>query len=143
MTQFLFEWPIRVYYEDTDSGGVVYHSIYLNYMERARTEWLRSLGFEQHRLRRERGLVFAVSHIDVHFLAPARLDDALLITLTLAKRGGASLHLRQQILRMPERTPLIQADVRVVMLNENFKPTRLPQDILASSGFGGGGGGFG
>ncbi|MBF0145243.1 MAG: tol-pal system-associated acyl-CoA thioesterase [Magnetococcales bacterium] len=129
-----FAWPIRVYYEDTDSGGVVYHSVYLNFMERARTEWLRSLGFDQSALARDRGLVFAVSRIQVHFLAPARMDDALLITLTLAKQGGASLHLHQQILHMPNRRPLVRAEVRIAMLNRAFKPVRFPPDLLQGKG---------
>ncbi|HIJ84854.1 MAG TPA: tol-pal system-associated acyl-CoA thioesterase [Magnetococcales bacterium] len=134
MNRHSFEWQARVYYEDTDSGGVVYHSVYLNYMERARTEWLRSLGFDQSRLARDRGLVFAVSRIQVHFLAPARMDDALLITLTLVKRGGASLHLHQHVLRTPDRALLIEASVRVATLNRDFKPTRLPPDIAARVG---------
>lgn len=125
-----FQWPIRVYYEDTDSGGVVYHSIYLNYLERARTEWLRSLGFNQSQLARDRGLVFAVSRIECTFLAPARMDDQLMITLTLAKRGGASLHLQQHIHRIPDQALLLEARVRIGMLNGNFKPARLPADIL-------------
>ncbi|MBF0132724.1 MAG: tol-pal system-associated acyl-CoA thioesterase [Magnetococcales bacterium] len=125
-----FEWPVRVYYEDTDSGGVVYHSIYLNYLERARTEWLRSMGFDQSVLARERGLVFAVSRIQVHFLAPARMDDALMITLTLAKKSGASLQLQQQIQRLSDSSVLIRADVRIAMLNGEFRPTRIPPDLL-------------
>lgn len=125
-----FAWPVRVYYEDTDSGGVVYHSIYLNYLERARTEWLRSMGFDQSVLARERGLVFAVSRIQVHFLAPARMDDALMITLTLAKKGGASLQLQQQIQRLSDSSVLIRADVRIAVLNDEFRPTRLPPDLL-------------
>ncbi|MBF0140146.1 MAG: tol-pal system-associated acyl-CoA thioesterase [Magnetococcales bacterium] len=121
---------MRVYYEDTDSGGVVYHSIYLNYLERARTEWLRSLGFNQSQLSQDRGLVFAVSRIDVQFLSPARMDDQLMITLTLAKRGGASLHLQQTIHRVIDHALLLEARVRIAMLNRDFKPTRLPPDIL-------------
>ncbi|MBF0436174.1 MAG: tol-pal system-associated acyl-CoA thioesterase [Magnetococcales bacterium] len=121
---------MRVYYEDTDSGGVVYHSIYLNYLERARTEWLRSLGFNQSQLSQDRGLVFAVSRIDVQFLSPARMDDQLMITLTLAKRGGASLHLQQIIHRVIDHALLLEARVRIAMLNRDFKPTRLPPDIL-------------
>ncbi|MEO5326619.1 MAG: tol-pal system-associated acyl-CoA thioesterase [Magnetococcus sp. THC-1_WYH] len=130
MKPHVFEWPVRVYYEDTDSGGVVYHSIYLNYLERARTEWLRSMGFDQSVLARERGLVFAVSRIQVHFLAPARMDDALMITLTLAKKGGASLQLQQQIQRLSDSSVLIRADVRIAMLNGEFRPTRIPPDLL-------------
>ncbi|MBF0108455.1 MAG: tol-pal system-associated acyl-CoA thioesterase [Magnetococcales bacterium] len=126
----VFEWPVRVYYEDTDSGGVVYHSVYLNFMERARTEWLRSLGFDQSRLARERGLVFAVSRLSVHFLAPARMDDLLLITLTLAKRGGASLNLQQRIVHQSMHRPLIQAEVRIGLLDRAFKPVRLPNDLV-------------
>ena len=77
MTKDAFFWPIRVYYEETDAGGVVYHSRYLHFMERARTEWLRQWGFNQERLCRERGLLFAVMKMEIQFLAPARLDDTL------------------------------------------------------------------
>ena len=126
-----FIWPIRVYYEDTDAGGIVYHSNYLNFMERARTEWLRSLGFEQKKLARETGLVFAVTRMDVQFLAPARLDDAIKVSVTLVKRGRASLNLAQEIRRNSDGRILIRATAKIAMLDEHFKPTRMPAAFLA------------
>lgn len=82
----IFSLPVRVYYEDTDSGGVVYHSNYLNFMERARTEWLRALGFEQDELLRENGVLFAVSAVSITFHKPARFNELLAVTVTLARR---------------------------------------------------------
>ncbi|MBF0453854.1 MAG: tol-pal system-associated acyl-CoA thioesterase [Magnetococcales bacterium] len=127
-----FVWPVRVYYEDTDSGGVVYHSNYLNFMERARTEWLRALGFEQNRLAQESGLVFAITRMEVQFLAPARLDDTLQVSVTLVKQGQASLNLAQEIVRERDGRLLIQATARIAMLNRQFKPTRMPPAFLAA-----------
>ncbi len=126
-----FTWPVRVYYEDTDSGGVVYHSTYLNFMERARTEWLRALGFGQEQLAAERGLVFAVTHMEVQFVAPARLDDLLKVSVTLVKRGQASLNLAQEIILEPTGRTLIRATAKIAMLDDRFKPTRMPDDFLA------------
>lgn len=132
MLEKQFIWPIRVYYEDTDSGGVVYHSNYLNFMERARTEWLRSLGFGQEKLLRETGMAFAVTKMDIHFLAPARLDDALKVSVTLVKRGRASLHLAQEICREADAKLLVRATAKVAMLNKSFKPARMPGNFLVA-----------
>jgi acyl-CoA thioester hydrolase len=126
-----FVWPLRVYYEDTDAGGVVYHSNYLNFMERARTEWLRSLGFEQKKLAAETGLVFAVTRMNIQFLAPARLDDAIKVSVTLVKRGRASLNLGQEIYREADGLVLVRATAKIAMLNDRFKPTRMPDAFLA------------
>ena len=125
-----FIWPVRVYYEDTDAGGVVYHSNYLKYMERARTEWLRALGFGQERLRREAGLLFTVTRMDVRFRAPARLDEQLTVSVAVAGLGRASLVLEQTVTREETATVLIEATARIAMINESFKPTRLPAAFL-------------
>src|SRR4030066_1801109 len=95
----IFSMPVRVYYEDTDSGGVVYHSNYLNFMERARTEWLRALGFEQDELLRRDGVIFAVRSANIEFLKPARFNDLLQATVQISRRGQASLSFAQEIRR--------------------------------------------
>jgi acyl-CoA thioester hydrolase len=127
-----FIWPIRVYYEDTDVSGVVYHAAYLCYLERARTEWLRAQGFSQEQLRTELGVAFTVSELEIRFRKPARLDDALEATVTLAARGRASLEF-EQTLRMaaaPERV-LTTAHVRVACVDaRRFKPCALPGALL-------------
>jgi acyl-CoA thioester hydrolase len=94
-----FTWPVRVYYEDTDAAGVVYHASYLRFLERARTDWLRSLGFEQDRLMRDEGTVFAVAGLKLDFLRPARFNDRLSTDVALLKLGLASLTLAQSITR--------------------------------------------
>ncbi|GAB0058256.1 Acyl-CoA thioesterase YbgC [Candidatus Magnetaquicoccaceae bacterium FCR-1] len=128
-----FTWPARVYYENTDAGGVVYHAEYLKFMERARTEWLRHLGHQQATLSSERGLLFAVVNMEIDFLASARLDDLLNVSVILTETRRVSLLLAQTITRMdgrPEPTPLIRAKVRIAMLSRDFKPVRIPQDLL-------------
>ncbi|MEO5339948.1 MAG: tol-pal system-associated acyl-CoA thioesterase [Magnetococcus sp. MYC-9] len=130
MTEEAFLWPVRVYYEATDAGGVVYHSRYLNFMERARTEWLRHMGFNQEQLHREQGVLFAVTRMEIRFLAPARLDDTLLVSVALQSHKQASLLLQQGIHRVHDQRPLIRATVEIVALNHRFKPTRLPSGLL-------------
>jgi acyl-CoA thioester hydrolase len=126
----VFHWPIRVYYEDTDAGGVVYHASYIRYLERARTEWLRAAGIAQSQLAAERGLLFAVSEIDVRFRAPARLDDTLLATCRLERRGGASLRFRQELRRERDGELLVSADVRAGCLDAaTFRPRPIPDDL--------------
>lgn len=125
----VFEWPVRVYYEDTDSGGVVYHSNYLNFMERARTEWLRALGFEQDQLRTESNLLFAVHSMQLTYRRPARFNDALLIKSRLQKASGASMQFEQNIYRGEEL--LCEASVRIACLDaESFRPKSIPTFIL-------------
>ena len=92
-----FSWPTRVYYEDTDAGGVVYHSQYLNFLERARTEWLRHLGFDHNNLRDEFKLVFVVHSMQIQFKKPAKLDDLLTISSELIKIGRGSFEFFQKI----------------------------------------------
>ncbi len=127
-----FSWPIRIYWEDTDAGGVVYHGSYLRFLERARTEWLRSLGIDQSRLKTESGVVFVVSAVSVSFRRPARLDDELLATCVLSKRGGASLHFKQVLIRPASSELLLEADVRAACVNAlSFRPMAIPSGLFA------------
>ena len=124
-----FTWQARVYYEDTDSGGVVYYANYLKFLERARTEWLRALGFAQSRLRDEEQKIFVVRQVSIDYLKPAVFDDLLEITVKAAKTGRASLTLEQQILR--QSTLLCMASVQIACVNSlNFRPQSLPQALL-------------
>jgi len=124
-----FEWPIRVYYEDTDSGGVVYHSNYLNFMERARTEWIRSLGFEQDELITQHQCLFAVHSMQLNFRKPAKFNDALMVNSSLIKAAGASMEFEQKIYRDDEL--LCEAVVKVACLDsDRFRPRPLPSFIL-------------
>lgn len=123
-----FEWPIRVYYEDTDSGGVVYHSNYLNFMERARTEWLRSLGFEQDELITNYQCIFAVHSIQLNFRRPAKFNDLLLVQSRITNLSGASFEFEQKIFRDDEL--LSEAVVKIACLNSNrFRPMAIPEFI--------------
>ena len=92
----VFTWPVRIYYEDTDAGGIVFYANYLKFFERARTEWLRSRGVDQHALAQQDGAMFVVKHASVDYQAPARLDDVLNLTLEIEKLGRASVHFVQQ-----------------------------------------------
>lgn len=120
-----FSWPTRVYWEDTDAGGVVYHAQYLAFLERARTEWLRALGHGQQALRSAHGLVFAVRAMQVDFRAPARLDDALEVSVALRECRRASLVIAQEIRR--DGVLLLDALVRVAALEgDGFRPRPIP-----------------
>jgi len=124
----VFSLPLRVYYEDTDAGGVVYHSNYLNFMERARTEWLRSLGFEQDELTRHDGVIFAVSAVSIAFHKPARFNESLAVTVALGRRGAASLTLHQEVRR--GEVVLASGEVRVACLDaQRFAPVAIPARI--------------
>jgi len=124
-----FEWPIRVYYEDTDSGGVVYHSNYLNFMERARTEWLRNLGFEQDELITNYQCIFAVHSMQLNFRRPAKFNDALTVRSHLIKVSGASFEFEQKIFRDDEL--LCEAVVKIASLDANrFRPKSIPPQLL-------------
>ncbi|MBN8726586.1 MAG: tol-pal system-associated acyl-CoA thioesterase [Xanthomonadales bacterium] len=127
----LFQWPIRIYWEDTDAGGVVYHANYLRFLERARSEWLRAAGFGQERLRVEDGVVFVVHHMDISFNAPARLDDELVATVAAEPPRSASFHVRQELLRAGAVKPLIAARVRIACLDAaRFRPRPIPDHLL-------------
>ncbi len=124
----MFEFPVRVYYEDTDAGGVVYHSQYLNFMERARTEWLRGLGFAQAVLRQNEQVLFVVHSMQIHFKKPARLDDDLNVVSQLIEMGRGSFSCRQQIVR--DDMILLEAQVKVACVDaDTFKPTGIPARI--------------
>jgi acyl-CoA thioester hydrolase len=123
-----FQWPVRVYYEDTDAGGVVYHTSYIRFLERARTEWLRSLGYSQARLVEETGLVFSVVSLEIKYLLPARLDDMLLVSNQVQVSGGASVNFEQVIHRGEQE--LVRGKVVVACLDAaTFKPRRLPASM--------------
>jgi len=133
----IFSLPVRVYYEDTDTGGVVYHSNYLNFMERARTEWLRALGFEQDELLREYGVIFAVSAVSVAFHKPARFNELLAVTVALERRGAASLTLKQEVRRGDEL--LASGEIRIACIDaQRFVPVAIPirvaDTVLATYG---------
>lgn len=127
----LFQWNIRVYYEDTDSGGVVYYANYLRFMERARTEWMRSLGFEQDRLLAEQGILFAVRSASIDYLRPARFNDRLDVTVDIRRRGRASLTLEQDVLRRGDSGgPLCCGTVKIACLDAaTFRPLPIPDTI--------------
>jgi len=125
-----FHWPARVYWEDTDGGGIVYYANYLRFLERARTEWLRAKGYSQAALARDPGILFTVVSVQVNYRRPARLDDELVITCEPHAEGRASLRFAQRILRGAEL--LVDADVRVACLAAaTLRPTRLPEAVLA------------
>jgi len=124
-----FTFPLRVYWEDTDAGGVVFFANYLKYFERARTEWLRSHGFSQERMRLATNTVFVVAHTEVRYLKPARLDDLLSVTVRISERGRVSLSVLQQAWRADEL--LAEGSVRLGCVDAGtFKPRRIPTDIL-------------
>ena len=126
--EFVFSWPTRVYWEDTDAGGVVYHAQYLAFLERARTEWLRARGRGQDLLRVEHDLVFAVRAMRIEFRQPARLDDALEVTVALRQCRRASLVFVQSIRR--DGMLLLDAEVRVAALNaSDFRPRPIPSPL--------------
>jgi acyl-CoA thioester hydrolase len=123
-----FVWPVRVYYEDTDGGGVVYHANYLKFMERARTEWLRSLGFDQTALRNDPGVLFVVREVRLKYRKPACFNDALSVVTELSSSGRSLLEFGQTILRGEE--VLTEAKVEVVCVDaERFKPIAIPPAI--------------
>jgi acyl-CoA thioester hydrolase len=124
-----FIWPIRVYWEDTDAGGVVYYANYLRFLERARSEWLRALGYGQDALRESEGVVFVVRALRLEFLRPARLDDELIVTVVLAARRRASLLMRQTIQR--GATVLLDAEVKVACVTAaDFRPRAVPDALV-------------
>lgn len=127
----LFSHPLRVYWEDTDGGGVVYHAGYLRFLERARTEWLRARGVEQAHWQREHDTVFAIRSLRIDFRIAARLDDALLATVDSVWRRSASLRFAQRILRAADGQVLAEAEVRAACLRaSDFRPRPLPEGLL-------------
>ena len=119
----------RVYWEDTDAGGVVYYANYLKFMERCRTDWLRALGIDQLRLRMERQLQFAVVNLVVDFVRPAVLNDEILVTAELVRLSGATISFKQTIMR--GEAQLIDASTRVACLDSGtLKPRAIPKDLF-------------
>ena len=124
-----FRWPLRVYWEDTDAGGVVFYANYLKFFERARTEWLRALGISQQKLKHETGSMFVVAQSNVNYLRPARLDDELIVTARLAQSGLASMTIEQQIFL--KNTLLCTGTVRIGWVNANsMQVRRMPPGII-------------
>jgi acyl-CoA thioester hydrolase len=140
-----FSWPARVYWEDTDGGGIVYYANYLRFLERARTEWLRSLGYSQQALARDPGIVFAVVSLNVDYRKPARLDDELVITCEPSTEGAVTLRFSQRIYRKGPAAAgassdadraglLVEADVRVACVDAaTLRPKRLPDFLVAGA----------
>ncbi|MFN7086545.1 MAG: tol-pal system-associated acyl-CoA thioesterase [Burkholderiales bacterium] len=128
-----FAWPVRVYYEDTDSAGVVYYANYLRFFERARTEWLRALGFEQDEIAVRHQVVFVVRSAAIEYLKPSLFNDRLQVTVELVKAGASQLVLAQRVLRQAEE--LVAARIRVACVNAaTFRPTRIPRTIITRIG---------
>ncbi len=132
---FLNEFPfaVRVYYEDTDAGGVVYHANYLKFMERARTEWLRQLGFEQDVLVRDWRIIFVVAHLELAYRKPARFNEQLTVITTIDELGKTSINFKQVIVRHTlggETETLTVGTVKVVCVDaETFRPKAIPIEI--------------
>ena len=131
-----FVWPVRVYYEDTDSGGVVYYANYLKFLERARTEWLRSLGLEQDQLQRQKNLVFMVRSVRIKYLAPAKFNDLLEVHTQLEQLRRVRVLFAQQVLRrnaeLSTHKPLCTGTVEVACVDSlSGKPRPLPAELVA------------
>ena len=137
----IFCWPVRVYWEDTDAGGIVFYANYLKFFERSRTEWLRTLGIEQQRLRESTGGMFVVSETNVRYLRSARLDDELIVTARLVEAGRASLIIEQQVLLKAEQSTaaslalssaiLCEGSIRICWVHAStLQPERIPASIL-------------
>ncbi|QNB06404.1 tol-pal system-associated acyl-CoA thioesterase [Herbaspirillum frisingense] len=136
-----FDWNIRVYYEDTDTGGVVFYANYLKFFERARTEWLRSFGFQQQHLAETTGAIFVVRNTNVDYLSPARLDDELRLTVMVEKLRNASMEFSQEAWRLPsgdgnaasdqDATLLARGSITVVCVDAaTFRPRPIPEEVL-------------
>ena len=122
----VFSLPVRVYFQDTDAGGVVYHAAYVNFMERARTEWLRTFGYSNAGLMKELGVVFVVRSITLDYLKPALLDDLLTVTARIKEIGRSRVTLLQSVLRVKE--VLTEGEVHLVCVNvQTFKPVSVPE----------------
>ncbi len=126
-----FDWPVRVYYEDTDSGGVVFYANYLKFMERARTEWLRALGFEQDALIDEAGVIFAVRSARVDYLRPARFNDLLTVRSRVLSSGRASVVFEQRVLQTENEKELTRGEIKIASLDAStFRPKPMPKELM-------------
>ena len=124
----IFSLPVRVYFQDTDAGGVVYHASYVNFMERSRTEWLRTFGYSNAALMKELGVVFVVRSLKLDYLKPALLDDMVAVTSQIKDIGRSRLNIHQTVMRGDE--VLVEGEVHLVCVTlEPFKPTSIP-DVL-------------
>jgi acyl-CoA thioester hydrolase len=125
-----FLWPVRVYYEDTDAGGVVFYANYLKFMERARTEWLRHLGFEQDELIAQQNVIFAVRSAQLEYRQPARFNDKLLVNVRVVDTGKASLTFEQKIWREADEVLLCEGKIKIASLDATtFKPRGIPMQL--------------
>jgi acyl-CoA thioester hydrolase len=132
----VFKFPIRVYWEDTDAGGIVFYANYLKFFERARTEWLRSLGIEQFQLKESTGGMFVVAESQVRYVRPARLDDELIVTASMKEMGRAAMIIEQQALLKTEQsgqiaTLVCEGSIRIGWVNAaKMQPARIPPQIV-------------
>ncbi|MDX1443924.1 MAG: tol-pal system-associated acyl-CoA thioesterase [Gammaproteobacteria bacterium] len=125
-----FSIPVRVYYEDTDAGGVVFYANYLKFMERARTEWLRSMGVEQQQLIETEDALFAIVNVNINYRKPARLDDLLNVTVRIDDIGHSSIMFHQQVIRESDNTVLVEGSVKAACLSASkFRPRAIPSFI--------------
>ena len=138
-SEVIFHWPVRVYWEDTDAGGIVFYANYLKFFERSRTEWLRSLGIEQQRLKDSLSGMFVVTETNIRYHRPARLDDELIVTATLIEIGRASMIIKQQALLKSEQSGLPTAHllcagtIRIGRVHSvTLQPMRITSSILDS-----------
>jgi acyl-CoA thioester hydrolase len=130
-----FYWDVRIYFEDTDAGGIVYHANYLRYMDRCRTEWLRQLGYDQQKMCTEQGLAFVMRHTDLNYFAPARLDDQLRITFQISHIGKTSIAFTHEMWRLDHQQHPIQhintCIAKLVLVSwPEIKPTAFPESLL-------------
>ncbi len=122
-----FTWPVRVYYEDTDAGGVVFYANYLKFMERARTEWLRSFGYEQDQLMQEEGILFAVAAVDIRYRRPARFNDRLSVSCRVSDSGRTRISFEQTVVREDDGELMATATVTAASLDaDSFRPRPMP-----------------
>jgi len=130
----MFTWPVRVYYEDTDLGGVVYYANYLRFLERARTEWLRSLGCDQTELLEQRGLLFMITGVEIRYQKPARFNDLLCVSAELARRRRVSMRFAQTIYRDDsQQERLVEASVDAACVEAaSLSPRPIPKELLAA-----------
>jgi acyl-CoA thioester hydrolase len=127
-----FSWRIRVYWEDTDAGGVVYHAGYLRFLERARSEWMRAIGLGQDAIRRSHGVVFVVRGLEIAYDKPARLDDELDASVRVVRLRTASIDIAQEVRRVAGDVTLARAKVRIACVDSDaFVPRRIPPAIAA------------
>jgi len=127
----VFRWPVRIYWEDTDAGGVVYHANYARFMERARSEWLRTQGIDQLALSERTSRGFVIREMHLHFHRPARLDDELLVSVAVKERRSASILFDQEIVRGD--TALVRATVRAAFVDlGTMRPAQIPADLFPS-----------